>query len=215
MTLDEFVQRLEASTKDREWTCERVEVFLSSRFRGRIDDSVPSMAGQAVGLRLGTFPVLAAVVELRDVASMQADLKRLHGQMVIARSFMRPEEVINAHILLCARQTSSQHDWRAVIDVAERDEAVCRKLVWNWGSGSLEASYRAFIERSFLAEPWADSQAQPGATLDRTDSLSLRVLQEETLSPAVAARWVQIAGMELDDPEIRVNRFVDALETGR
>ena len=215
MTLEDFVQRLEMSAADTGWTSERVEAFLSPRFRGRTDDSVPSLAGKAAGLRLGCFPVLASVIELEDVARMQSDLKRLHGQMVIARSFMRPEEIINAHILLCARETSSQHDWRKVIDVAERDETVCRKLVWNWGSGTLDASYDRFIDRSFLAKPWADSQARPGATLDRTDSLSLRILQEEGLSATVAASWVRIAGTKIDDPEIRVNQFVNALEAGR
>ncbi len=214
MTLDDFVQRLEASAAEAGWKSERVDKFLSTKFRGRTDDSVLSLADKAAGLRLGSFPILAAVIELEDVARMQADLKRLHGQMVIARSFMRSEEIINAHILLCARETSSQYDWRKVIDVAERDETVCRKLVWNWGSGTLDASYDAFIERSFLAKPWADSAARPGATLDRTDSLSLRILQEEGLSARVAAKWVKIASTEIDDPEIRVTQFVDALEAG-
>lgn len=215
MTLDEFVQRLERSTAAVKWPAERVDVFLSPRFRGRDDASVDSLAGFAVGLRLGAYPVLAAVVELKDLAGMQADLKRLHAQMVIARSHMRAEEIINAHILLCAREASSQYDWRAVIDVAERDETVCRKMIWNWATGSIEASYDNFIARTFLAVPWTDVETRPNAHLDQTDSLSRRVLREAGLSPAEAGAWVRVARADTEDPAIRVTQYVDALEASR
>lgn len=212
MTLDEFVERLEAAAIANDWPVESVDEFLLPRFRGRSDDSVVDQSADIAALRLGAYPVLVAMIELEDIPRIGKDLKRLHGQMVVARSYMKPSEVINAHLLLCATRSKSDVDWRVVKDIAERNEAVCRKVVWMLDPKGIETSWADFIDRTFLATPWRQMDTQPGTALDSTVSVARRVLEDEGLPSVTAAKWVAIAQVETDDPENRVNLLVDALE---
>lgn len=212
MTLDEFAKRLKDAAAETGWSTERVDDFIASRFRGRPDESVPSAEGTVLGLRIGAYPVLLAMIELEDGPRMDRDLKRLHAQMVVARSYMRPAEVINAHLLLCAVRSKGDNDWQAVKDVAERNEAVCRKIVWMHDPKASEQAWLHFINRTFLARPWRAADTQDSVALDSTVSLARMVLEEAGLTPTSAARWANIAREMTDEHEIRVNRLVDALE---
>lgn len=210
MNIETFASRLETAALEAGWVAERVDTFTATRFRGREDVTVQDPM-PVLGLRLGNYPVLAVALKLEDLGRMRRDLKRLHGQMVVARSYMSQAEVINAHIFVCATVAVGDHDWRAVIDFAERDERVCRKLIWPVQPRTLEASWQAFLDRTFLAQPWDEGGVKLDARLDTSASLSVRILEDAGLTPAQAKAWVRLAAVESEDPQTRVGQMVDAL----
>lgn len=211
MNANDFSELLLASAGTLGWAARVEPNYVARTFKGRKDDISPLPSGQAVGLQLGDYPVLVSTLQLEDRDKLQTRLKALHGQMVIARSFMRTEQIINAHIFLCATE-SGDGDWLSVRDIAERDEAVCRKLVWLPATTSLEQSYSAFLERTFMARPWDAGSAVLDAPLDHNQALVQRVLVKTGLTPALADLWEQIVRDESDDPEVMVNKIVDVME---
>jgi len=170
-----------------------------------------SLPKDAVGLRLGDYPVLVASIELGNLADMQASLRSLHTQMVIARSYMAAEEVINAHIMLIALAPDPRQDWRRALDLAERDETVCRKLIWIPNPDEIDQSYASFVARTFLATPWKNAPSVRSAPLDRNQGLVLRTLENHGLSQDSAARWIDLTHQIHDDPD----NLVAALTTAR
>jgi hypothetical protein len=186
--------------------------FAAPRFRGRPDDSGASLPEMAIGMRLGAYPVIVAPIVLHDIERMRASLRMLHNQMVIARSYMRAEEVINAHIMLCVTDTNAQADWRRIIDLAERDEAVCRKVVWMPEADAVDTSYEAFVARTFLAQPWRSLDTVCNAPLDHNQGLAERILVKHGLSQAAAERWTVLAERYRDDPDGLIPQLVVARE---
>ncbi|RWL18072.1 ABC-three component system middle component 1 [Mesorhizobium sp.] len=203
---DKLIQSAEALG----WTTADVPAFTSPDFRGREGSDKPEVPADIFGLRLGFYPVLVAPITLGDVEQMQRNLRRLNAQMVIARSYMRPEEVINAHIMLCATATIELADWRQVVDMAERDETVCRKIVWIPEANALDESYAAFVARTFLATPWQAAGTTLNAPLDHNENLVQRVLVRHGLPRPVADRWVALAEQYGSDPDTLVTELMTA-----
>jgi hypothetical protein len=206
-----FCKRLCASAAALHWETSVVEAFTAQRFRGRAEVTEKTLPADAIGLRLGDFPVLVASIELGNLADLQASLRTLHTQMVIARSYMVAGEVINAHIILIARAPDPRQDWRGALDLAERDETVCRKLIWIPNPDDVDQSYALFAARTFLATPWKSAPSVMGAPLDRNQGLILRTLENHGLSQEAAARWIGLANQIHDDPD----NLVAALTTAR
>lgn len=211
MTTLMFCERLFSSAAVLGWEVSVVDAFTAQRFRGRAEVTEKSLPKDVIGLRLGDYPVLVASIELGNLTDLQASLRRLHTQMVIARSYMTAEEVINAHIMLIALAPDPRQDWRRALDLAERDETVCRKLIWIPNPDDLDRSYALFAARTFLATPWKSASSLSDAPLDRNQGLVLRMLEKHGLSHETAARWVELANKIQDDPD----NLVAALTTAR
>jgi hypothetical protein len=190
------------------WVASDVPSFTSDHFRGRANDVKPNLPSDVLGLRVGAYPVLIAAITLGTVEDMQTVLRSLHSQMMIARTYMFPEEVINSHILLYAANTAELADWRQVVDLAERDETVCRKIVWIPDPEALESSYEAFRARTFLATPWEASGIKLNAPLDHSQNLAQRVLTGAGLSIHAAEHWVSSVQQFKDDPDTLVEELV-------
>lgn len=99
----------------------------------------------------------------------------------------------------------------AALDLAERDETVCRKLVWTPNPDDLDQSYALFAARTFLAKPWKNASSIQSAPLDRNHGLVLRTLEKHGLSQEAAAQWIGLASTVYDDPD----NLVAALTTER
>ena len=207
MTTEELRDRLVKSAEALEWSTAVVPAFVERRFRGRTDESAVALPDTAFGLRLGAYPVIVARVALGSVSEMQASLRKLHSQMVIARSYMRADEVINAHLILCAADPSPEVDWRSVVDLAERDETVCRKLIWIPDKAALNGSYSKFVSRTFLAAPWRGAE-EKSAPLDNNQGLAQRILVKHGLSPSVADQWIATVQSMKQDPDAMVVELV-------
>jgi hypothetical protein len=212
MTPEILSEKLMMSAKMLGWSATIEQEFASPKFRGRQDASVASLPQSTIGLRLGAYPLLVAPIALNSSEEMQASLRMLHNQMVIARSYMRAEEVINAHIMFCVTATDSQADWRGIIDLAERDETVCRKVVWMPDTDALDASYEAFLARTFLAQPWRSREAVLNAPLDHNQGLAERILIRHGLSEPAAKRWVVLAETYKEDADGLIPQLVAARE---
>lgn len=212
MNHETLAEKLLISATNIDWQAAKEPSFESSKFRGRQDATTVSLPETVIGLRLGAYPLLVADIVLDDKDKMLKSLKSLHNQMVIARSYMRADEVINAHIVLCATVTSPQADWRGIIDLAERDEAVCRKVVWMPNRDSLDQSYDEFLARTFLAQPWRDVNSILDAPLDHNEGLAQRILVRHGLSSSVAERWVELAKTYEGDPDGMIPQLVASRE---
>lgn len=215
MTPDILRDKLIASAQALHWPVTQEPDFTSSMFRGRQDPSAASLPETKIGLRLGAYPVIVAPIALNSREHMQASLRALHNQMVIARSYMRAEEVINAHIMLCVTATNPQADWRGIIDLAERDETVCRKVIWMPDADAIGTSYEAFVARTFLAQPWRSLDAVQNAPLDHNQGLAARILVKHGLSGPTAERWVALAETYKDDPDGLIPQLVAAREQSK
>jgi hypothetical protein len=215
MTANDLKDRLLASANDIGWSGSDAPEFVSPRFRGRPDASTAALPAEANGLRLGAYPVIVAPVTLGTTAEMQATLRLLHSQMVIARSYMGRDEVINAHILLCATGAARDADWRNVIDLAERDEKVCRKVVWLPDPAALDKSYEAFRARTFLASPWDDVDEKLNARLDVNQGLASKLLMQAGLAEDSAKQWIDIVDATKGDPDTMVTRLAEVLGGAR
>jgi len=202
------------------WPAAPVPEFTRARFRGREDESGVALPKEVYGLRLGDYPVLVAPILLGTVDEMQTALRQLHSQMVMARSYMRAEEVINAHIMLCAVNPPSAEagdeplggDWRGAVDLAQRDETVCRKIIWIPDANAVDASYARFLGRTFLAMPWHAAHQVLNAPLDQNENLVERTLVAHGLAGKAAAKWARLADELEDDPDALVAALVSAME---
>lgn len=212
MTADDLKNRLMASAMALGWQTSAAPEFTRRQFRGRADETAVSLPNEVYGLRLGDYPVLVAPVALVSEPKMQKSLKTLHSQMVIARSYMRQAEVINAHLILCASDPSPEADWRSVIDLAERDETVCRKIIWIPDTSAIEESYQDFLSRTFLATPWTYADERHNAPLDSNQGLAKRMLVDHGLSSEIAERWIATVESMKDDPDAMVAELVKASE---
>jgi len=208
MTAEELCDRLRQAARRMDWAADDVPDFVAPRFRGRADETTAPLPEKAYGMRIGAYPVVVAPVTLGSVEDMQASLRKLHAQMVIARSYMRAEEVINAHLLLCAVNPATGGDWRSVTDLAERDESVCRKVVWIPDAAALEKSFESFRSRTFLASPWEAADERHDAPLDSNQGLAQRILVKHGLSDKVATAWIGIVDRLREDPETMISQLV-------
>jgi hypothetical protein len=95
MTPETLREKLVASAKALDWPVTMEPDFTSPRFRGREDASAAALPETTIGLRLGAYPVVVAPIALHSIEQMQASLRVLHNQMVIARSYMRAETSIS------------------------------------------------------------------------------------------------------------------------
>ena len=215
MTAEDLRDRLLGSASDLGWLANLAAEFVSRQFRGRPDASTASLPEVAYGIRLGAYPVIVAPVTLGKKEEMLETLRLLHSQMIIARSYMARTEVINAHIFLCAVNPALATQCRTTIDIAERDESVCRKLIWLPDPNTLDRSYAEFRARTFLAAPWEGVVERHDARLDQVQGLAATLLTQAGLPEAVAPAWIDIVEKAEDDPDAMVERLVRAQETSQ
>lgn len=209
--LEDLCNRLVNATEAIGWIAAERSELVSPRFRGNSDDSEALRPTDARGFMLGLYPVLAVPLPLASAELVNASLRAAHNQMIIARSYLSSAQVIDAHIFFVAVEPFGDL-WVQHIDAVERDETVCRKLVWMPDMQNSDVSFAAFVERSFLSRPWAEALELMDAPLDQNEQLVEAVLLEKGLGPAAARAWVGLAGSSEDDAEALVEQLVDAMD---
>lgn len=211
MLLEEMCARLMAAAKNNGWSASDAPDLVEASFRGGDEPADVSLPNSARGLMLGSYPVIATELRLDTEENVKADLKAAHHQMIIARSHLTNVQVIDAHIFFVAAQPNDG-DWEQRMDLVERNETVCRKLVWMPDRQDMDGSFDAFIAHTFLARPWLEVAARQDASLDQNETLVEAVLREKGLSEAAAATWVELAASKIDDPDQLVDQLVAAME---
>jgi hypothetical protein len=213
MTTETLKALLMEATERIGWKAVEVREFTFPTFRTRpVQPDIKPIDG-LFGLRLGDYPAIVGPIQLDSVDGVTTALKKLHAQMVVARSYMSEREVINSHLFLCATSPTPTGDWRRLVDLVERDETVCRKVIWIPKQSALQDSFDAFLARTFLAMPWVRVETVSDAPLDKTYGLAERALQRHGLSQGAAHRWVALAGQLKGDADSLVTELVEARKT--
>jgi hypothetical protein len=197
-------------------TIERHEL-ASKAFRGTTDGGedigAEHLPLEVAGLIVGGRPVLVgALPESSDPLEIDGAMRRYRNQAVIARSRLTPDETVDLHLFL-ASPIGAQGDqaWRQAALAIERDERVCRKLVWlrPLTEDQEAASFNAFAGRTFLARPWRDGPQQTGAQLDRFSRL-VDVIGDAGVPRSLVEEWLSLAAEENTEwPEL-VDRLIEA-----
>lgn len=212
MTPHDFAERLLQSARKLGWDARREPDFTRPRFRGGLEDSAVDVPAKAIGLRLDAYPVLVTSVQLTTLDAMTERLEQAHNQMILARSYMASDQVLNAHIFLVVTDVAPRADTLRLFDLAQRNETVCRKMVWRPDPDNVDGSYAQFIARTFLARPWELAKALTDAPLDHNHRLVQQALVAEGLAPAVADIWVRLAEAGEHESDELVDKLVDAME---
>lgn len=210
--IEDMCERLLAAAEANKWEKRKAPELVAHNFRGGDIQTDVKLPQNARGLMLGRYPVVACELRLSSPDEVEVDLRAAHNQVMIARSYLSNMQVIDAHIFFVAEEPKSDVDWKRQVDLVERNERVCRKLVWMRHASDADNSFGCLIDRSFLAQPWQDVSQLIGAPLDQNERLVELVLESQGLSAALAAAWVELAKAESDDANHLVEQLVAAME---
>lgn len=109
--------------------------------------------------------------------------KRYQSRSAIARSWLSPERSDELILLLTGPPGSeSDLEWKAIAAQIERNDLVCRKLVWLPPADSEDwnDSVKSFLSRTFLARPWAGATAIVQRPLDALADVSQTLMDWQT-----------------------------------
>tara|TARA_R110002167_G_scaffold148524_2_gene341503 strand:- start:15927 stop:16658 length:732 start_codon:yes stop_codon:yes gene_type:complete len=106
-------------------------------------------------------------------------ISQWHGYQqyaAIARTYLLSDYSDDLNLFLVGPAGSNdEREWQNFSQVIERNDLVCRKLVWLPSKNDHEwmTELSAFLERTFLAEPWTGSATTSGINLDAlSDSMA-------------------------------------------
>lgn len=146
-----------------------------------------------------------------DPAAVQERLRRYHYQALIARSWLGAKGEDLQLFLVGPAGADAKPEWRRVAHQIERNERVCRKVVWlPPADGSIEASLAFFLSRTYLARPWKGGAARQEA-LDRMAHLFSTIADHE-FSEDMARQWLALLEQEQVAREELAAALVAALE---
>lgn len=118
-------------------------------------------------------------------------LRRLRNQATIARSWLEGDAPNLQVFVALGSADRPTAPWLPLARDIETDDRICRKLVWLIGRGG--ETPEEFLSRTFLATPWATSDASAVYALDALSTISLpegwsAVLEDEGLDTAALVR---------------------------
>lgn len=112
----------------------------------------------------------------------------------LVRLDLPPSKRSDLHLFLVAPPGSANDpEWQGRRSQIESDERFCRKFVWLRSEVPSETEVSAFLDRTFLSEPWTGKGADPTA-LDPLEALIGDGYQSALLSAGEARLWVKRLG---------------------
>ena len=129
-----------------------------------------------------------------DIRDAHVCLHRFMNQAAIVRSWLPSESSEDLNLFFVGPTGSDlKKEWREFAACIERDERVCRKLVWlpSANISDQESYMDQFINRTFLARPWSDVHAPSEGDIDRLSNLSEKLASEEA-SRETIDEWLNI-----------------------
>lgn len=154
-------------------------------------------------LQVGSYSILIA--KLLDSTLAEFALRDYYTQAAIARGVLGNRDDDLYLFLIGPEGSRTDERWQRLALGIERDESICRKLIWlpsdEENLGRLQREAEMFCERTFLARPWLFEQEHMQHDLDAMNAIyeKLRIeFTQHTLLPAdVLRRWLRI----LEKPE--------------
>lgn len=186
----------------------------------------PSLAGRSFDGALGSDAASISDVDLPDHAmALRIDrqsivlcllpetpekdlvddcLRKVRNQCVVARSFLRKEEVLDLQcILVGPRGSDGAEVWMAIAMAVDRDDRVARKFSWlrPMNSDLDERCFDELVKRTFLARPWSGDGMFTMAALDSLSRVA--ALLDGEVPRNTADQWIKIGLSEgLDNDQI-------------
>lgn len=162
---------------------------------GEKDSEVPDadLPKEADSFIIGNHAVLIGYLGA-DIRDAQSQWDRFMNQAAITRSWLPSETSEDLNLFFVGPAGSDlMKEWREMAARIERDERVCRKLVWLPPTqvGEQKPSLDEFLSRTFLARPWKDAEGPSEGDIDRLSSLGERLAGEDTPGEAVE-EWLRI-----------------------
>lgn len=180
----------------------------------RPDLAPDQLPERVTALAIDHHHVLIGVLgESSEETILRDRLRRLHNQATVARSWLGAAAE-DLHLVLIGPPGGDVEDaWRRFANSVERDQRICRKLVWLPPADptARAASRAAFLRRTFLARPWRDSAAPEQGALDWMAQL-LTDIGSDSFSSNVAKRWFELLEQPDIDRDDLVEGLVEALE---
>ncbi|MFN3725267.1 MAG: hypothetical protein ACK4SZ_03065 [Allosphingosinicella sp.] len=210
--LESFARRLTVSAEAIGWTAAAAPQLVEARFRGQSQAGDHGLPTEKLGLQLGAYPLILTRLSLDADRDLAPQVRAMHAQVLIARSYLSPVQMVDLHLFLVADVPEADPALRARIDRLERDETICRKLVWVVGEDP-NKSFGNFVDRTFLARPWRSPKAvrRTDFQLDKPADLVVDALVKCGLAPAVAADWVRLADDYIKEGRPDAAQFIDRL----
>jgi hypothetical protein len=107
--------------------------------------------------------------------------------------------------------------WIELASLIERDERVCRKLVWLPPQSSMESSVQTFLNRTFLARPWRFLEGLHQPRLDPVAAIVRMLSSRDELRdtpPSALRQWLDVLTQPGDSPDL-VEPLVRALKESK
>src|SRR5581483_3249415 len=142
-----------------------------------------------------------------SLAMVRQKLRAYHWCAASARSRLAGWQKDDLSLFLVGPAGSEQQaDWLIAAGFVERDERICRKLVWlpPLDETGTVASVSRFLARTFLARPWEGEDGAPAQELDTGARLQRALEKEEGLAKDEAAtfrQWWAILSEKIDDAD--------------
>lgn len=143
-------------------------VGVASATELRVGEDLPANVG---AYRIDGIPVLLGALRDRARGAVQDEVRRYRNQAMIARAWLGKEAANLQLFLIGPSDSMGDVFWRRLAEEVEIDDRVCRKLVWLPSHAPSVADAAYFLQRTFLARPWAD--ALRPRRLDRLRELAL------------------------------------------
>jgi hypothetical protein len=152
--------------------------------------------------------------ELGDsIAAAREQWHRFLSQAAIARSWLSAETSEDLNLYLVGPSGSDARvPWREIAAEIERDERVCRKLVWLPPAtvAEQEDSLAHFLSRTFLARPWIETGAPGERDIDRLRNLGAKLTSDDA-PRATIEEWLRILRTPQSDSNDLVRQLTEVL----
>lgn len=158
---------------------------------------------------LQPYPQLVVVTALDPSSDEKAEISPLLWWIACVRSRLGPILRADLHaFILMGEAASSATRWRSSL---EGDDRFCRKLVWLVPQAveDLQQSARSFLDRTFLAQPWADEEKMTARGLDPFANLAESLSTELQFPRDTIHHWLallarpELVGRDLAEEMVR------------
>lgn len=160
-------------------------------------------------MQVGYHRILIGSLSTSD--DWQDELNRYLNLAAIEWSWLgrRGEDLLL--LLVGPAGSDGEEQWLQRRGLIERDDRVCRKLVWlpPGDDPDVEGALNVFISRTFLARPWL-SPALRSQTLDGLTNLA-QFFREAGMSESEAHAWIEILSAPGEN-DFLVDDLIGALE---
>jgi hypothetical protein len=186
--------------------------LLSSEDTSRRAPALPEFR---LAYTMQPYPHLVIVTALDPLSDEKAEMAPILWWIACVRSRLASVHRADLHaVILMDQNNPAAPRWQSLL---EGDDRFCRKLVWLVPptSASLGDSAREFLDRTFLAQPWADEERVGARGLDPFANLAESLASDLGFPQGTIHAWLallarrDLAGRDLAEELVRAAEIED------